>query len=238
MDSGSAPYHRIHAWGILVQSLETWAFSDHRGIMPSDVALPEGSLAARFTSSKTRGSDRDLTAHVVSCCFLARPSWPTLGRSLLVTFADVFGFTCCLIQRRTAAVVFSYVSAFRCSSEFCIYCGSVGCPCYRGAPLLSGRDTLRGLSYPVPRWLWECQESIWEDGVPKAVTDTVVWQGSHEIAKVSDQAVRILLLLRRRSRQRNVQAASRYSQRRLIHRNVKNILGAWLEILGHCRRMI
>ena len=154
---------------------ETWRFSDHRGIMPSDVTLRAGSLAARFTSSKTRGSDRDLTAHVGSCCFLARPSWPTLGLSLLVTFADVFGFTCCLIQRRTAAAVFSCVSAFRCSSEFCIHCGSVNCPYSRGAPLDAAL---------FADCLTQCHDGSGSAkgvygrmGVPKAVTDTVVWQG-------------------------------------------------------------
>ena len=85
------PYYRVYAWWILLQSWGTMRFSDHRGLMPTDVLVTGNSMTAKLTRSKTTGDDKDVAfrmVHIASCCFLVSPSWLSTGWFLLKSLAD------------------------------------------------------------------------------------------------------------------------------------------------------
>ena len=70
------PYYRVYAWWILLQSWGTMRFSDHRGLIPTDVLVTGNSMTAKLTRSKTTGDDKDVAfrmVRVASCCFLVSP---------------------------------------------------------------------------------------------------------------------------------------------------------------------
>ena len=59
-DSSQVRFFRLFAWWLLVQNWGTLRFSDHRGLLPSDVECSRGSLQANLSRSETLGADREV----------------------------------------------------------------------------------------------------------------------------------------------------------------------------------
>ena len=82
LDEKTLVYFRIFGWWVLVQSWSALRFSDHRGIVPSQVEIDALGFTARLTHSKTLGSDRNDTMRLVVVdknCFVQRDGWMSPG---------------------------------------------------------------------------------------------------------------------------------------------------------------
>ena len=85
-DSSQVRFFRLFAWwlGIL-------RFSDHRGLLPSDVKCSGGSLQTKLSRSKTLGADREVQSRLVyidQACFIASPERLMQGWDLLTSIAN------------------------------------------------------------------------------------------------------------------------------------------------------
>ena len=66
-------------------------FSDHRGLLPSDVKCSGGSLQTKLSPSKTLGADREVQSRLVyidQACFIALPERLMQGWDLLTSIAN------------------------------------------------------------------------------------------------------------------------------------------------------
>ena len=85
VDTARPTYDRMFAWW---QAVRTWAslrFDDHRGLVPSEMRLVDGSLRAVLTRTKTTGHDKNVEAlpvHVAKDAYLHHPGWLTVGFKL------------------------------------------------------------------------------------------------------------------------------------------------------------
>ena len=82
MHEGATAYKRIHAWWVSVQSQATLRFSDHCGVLPSELTVDANGLIGRITRWKTLGSDRDVVARPITvdpCCHFKQSAWLTTG---------------------------------------------------------------------------------------------------------------------------------------------------------------
>ena len=88
-ETSSAHAHR-HA-GRVTFRVVALRFSDHRGLLPSDVKCAGGSLQAKLSRSKTLGADREVQsrpAYIDQACFIASPGWIVQGWDLLTSMAN------------------------------------------------------------------------------------------------------------------------------------------------------
>ena len=78
--------------------LDTLRFSFHQGLRPQDVKITNNTFDANLTRSKTTGDDKNVISrpvHIENWCFILKPPWISIGRTLLQTtapFARVFLF--------------------------------------------------------------------------------------------------------------------------------------------------
>ena len=78
---------RVLSWWLLVQSLGTLRFDDHRGLLPRDFIVSSTGLQARLTRSKVSSFDKHLNFRTViihPSAYIQRRDWLAVGWSLLL----------------------------------------------------------------------------------------------------------------------------------------------------------